>query len=409
MKPPGKKALWALAIITAVVAFVLYIRGTRAVVVGLAPVERRDLDLTVTATSTGTVKSDTEVKATAQRTGMISELFVVEGDVVRAGDKIAELDRAEVELNLKLAEASAARIRSQLAEARSSLKALAVDVQTGVRSAEARLADAKARYESQKALYEKGYISKIEFTSIEKEYDVARASREAALAGNEKVRAKEDEVRAQEAALREAEERVALERLNHGYSSIASPVDGIVTSLPVKRGETVARGSLVAVVITTGSLYIEAFIDEADIERVKLGQPAKVTMDAYPDRAFEGRVYKRSPVVIGGRLESRTFEVRTRLDDAGVALKPGMSADVEIVVDSLRDALVAPSQAVVEREGKKYIYVNEGGRARPRAIEVGLSDWTYTQVVSGLRAKEEIVTTPDVPGLKDGARVKARD
>jgi HlyD family secretion protein len=113
-----------------------------------------------------------------------------------------------------------------------------------------------------------------------------------------------------------------------------------------------------------------------------------------------------SPVVLGGKHETRTFEVRTRFKDKDVVLKPGMSADIEIVVEEVKNTLVLPSQAVMEREGKKFVYVKEGSRARLKEIKTGLSDWTYTQVISGVEEADEVIFNPDVPGLQDGVRLK---
>jgi multidrug resistance efflux pump len=409
MKILKRTSFWILVVVLSVTSFAVYKRASRSIEVKVEPVARRDLDFTVTATSTGTIKSDMEIKVTAQRAGMISDIYVVEGDIVDDGEMIAELDRSEAELNLRLSQATLDKMKARLSEMRSAIKASRVEVQTAIKSAEAGLTEKEARYGSLKELFDKGYLSQIEFTAAEKEYEVAKADYDAALSGGEKLKAKEDEIKAQEAAVQEAGHKLSLERLNHEYSFINSPASGIVTSMPVKKGETVSKGSLVAVVITTDSLYIEAFVDEADVGRVKLGQEVRVTMDAYPDENFDGRVYKISPVVIGGRLESRTFEVRTRKLVDDVVLKPGMSADTEIVVDRVKDALVIPSQAVVEKEGKKYVYIMKGKKARLREIQVGLSDWTFTQVVSGLKDGAYIVVTPDVPDLNDGTRIKVKE
>jgi HlyD family secretion protein len=137
-------------------------------------------------------------------------------------------------------------------------------------------------------------------------------------------------------------------------------------------------------------------------------------MDAYPGRTFRGGVYMLSPVVTGSEREARTFLVRIRIEDSPAGqgfepdpvIKPGMSADVEIVVDTLRNALVLPVQAVFERKDGNYVYVLKGSRAALRKVKTGRSSFDYVEIASGVREGEEVVTNPDAAGLRDGARIK---
>lgn len=405
MKFYRRTSFWLLVALFSFVAFFIYKKSTVTVQVKTVPAVIQDLDLTVTATSTGTIRSDMEIKITAQRAGKLTGLFVEEGDMVEAEQKVAEIDPVEAEINLKLSRAALEKASAVLSQMKSALNALLVEVETGIQSARARLREVEERYERYGKLHEEGHISRLKFIAIESEYHVAKADYEAALSRMDAFKAKKDEIKAQEAAVREAQNMLELAKLNYAYSFIKAPARGIISSRPVSFGETVANGTLIAVLITTDSLYIEAFIDEADVGRVRVGQEIRITMDAYPGEIFRSEVYKISPVVLGGRLETRTFEVRMRPPERGILVKPGMSADIEIVVESVRDCLVIQSQAVMDRDGKKYVYVSNGTRASLREIEVGLSDWTYTQVISGIEEGENVIITPDVPGLEDGARI----
>lgn len=396
--------------IVAVSAGFLYIRGAnKSLEVRTEAVGRRVLEITVTATATGTVKSDTEVKVTAQRTGKIHRIHVVEGDIVQKKDLIAELDPVEVQINLKRSQASLDRARSVSEEMKSSFEALKAEIQAAIDRTTSRLADTEQRYGNLTELYGKGFVSKLEFDAVKTEYEVAKAEHESALAGRAKVEARRREMEAQASAVKETEEALKLARLEYDYSFLRSPINGVVTSVPVKLGETVSKGSLVAELIETESLYVEAFIDEADVGKVKLGQEAYVTMDAYPGRELKGRVYMISPVVLGERQETRTFEARTRVLEEHVELKPGMSADIEIIVGRVENTLSVPSQAVIERAGKHYVFVKNGSRARLREVKTGLFNWTLTEITSGLEESDVVITTPDVKGLEDGSRVSARE
>ncbi|MBI4684048.1 MAG: efflux RND transporter periplasmic adaptor subunit [Nitrospirae bacterium] len=352
-----KISFWFFLVLIFLAAFFIIKRSFNAIEVKVSPVKRQELTITVTATSTGTIKSGTEMKITAQRAGRISKLSVEEGDILKPGSGIAEIDTDEALLNLQIA--------------RSSLdKTIAV------------FKEAEARLRRFSELKEKGYISELEADSVHREYDVASAN------------------------VKEAKNSLSLAKLNYDYSFVKSPIHGVVISRPVKLGETVAKGALVVNIVSTEDLYIEAFIDEADVARVKTGQEVSITMDAYPGKIFNGEVYMISPVVLGGKQETRTFEMRTRLKDKGIIVKPGMSADIEIIVDSAKDVLVVPSQAVIEREGRKFVFVKSDSHARLKHVETGRFNWNFTEVISNIKDGDIVIINPDVSGLEDGKRVK---
>ncbi len=383
-------------------------KAFKAVEIKTVRVERQNLTVTVTATSTGTIKADEEVRLTAQRIGRISKLYIKEGSLVKAGDLVAEIDPDETMYNLQMAQAALQRTQARLDELKAAYNPLKIEVETTIDKAKANLQETEKRLKRFMDLREKGYISQMEVDSMQRDHDVTKATYESALSGREQLIARAEEIKAQEAAVREAKNYLLLARLNYDYSFVSSPLSGVVTSVPVKIGDTAARGTLMASVVSTDSLYIEAFIDEADIAKVSKGQRVYVSMDAYPDRIFEGEVYMISPIVLGGKQEARTFEVRVKFKEKGITIKPGMSADVEIMVDSVKDKLVVPSQAIIERSGGKFVFVKRGSIARVIPVKTGLYNWNLTEIVSGLKEGDIVATNPDTPGLEDGARVKER-
>jgi HlyD family secretion protein len=158
--------------------------------------------------------------------------------------------------------------------------------------------------------------------------------------------------------------------------------------------------------VDVARLYVRATVDEFDARRVHLDQEARVTLDAFPGRTLRGRVYKVSPAVSGERQEARTFTIRVSLEEGKELLKPGMSADVEVIVARRPGALFVPTQALLEREGKRWVYRVAEGRARLVPVRVGESNWQSTEVLDGLAEGDQVVVNPDTPGLAEGTRVK---
>lgn len=397
---------WAIAAVCVAGIVFAAVRHFDRVGVTVVELKRQDLAITVTATSTGTVKADQEVRISARRPGTVKRLLVEEGSVLNQGDLVAELESEESMNRLSASDAAFHRMTATLSSLRLGLEAFRTEVESTIRKSAAILDETGSRLKKFKELMEKGYIPQLELDALTREYDVARAGHMSALAAREQVRAKEEEIRAQEAAVRQTESERSLGKIQYEYSFIRTSLAGVVTSRPVKVGDTVPAGALIAAVVSPDSLYIEAFIDEADVAAIRVGQQVHIGFDAYTGRVFAGEVFLISPVVLGGKQEARTFEVRVKLLDSGVAVKPGMSADVEIVVDRVADALVAPSQAIVEKAEGRFVYAVRKGKAVLIPVKTGRVTWNLTEITDGLAEGDAVISNLEAAGLEDGARVK---
>jgi multidrug resistance efflux pump len=302
-----KFSFWAIVLVLVVTGLFTAKKMLSSIEVKGFAVEKKDLVISVTGTSTGTVKADIEVKLTAQRTGTVAKLYIEEGSVVKAGAPIADLDPEEMQQRLKLSTASLDRMKAQQESLRTGLKAFSAEVTSNINRAKAVLDEAETRLKRYQELTGKGFISQSDLDAVQREFDVAKASYASARAGQEQIRAREAEIRAQDAAVEQAQREHNLARIMYDYSFIRTPVSGVVTSRPVKIGETVPLGGLVASVVALDTLYVEAFIDEADAAKIRIGQPAHVTMDAYGEKVMKGEVYMISPVVLGTKQEARTY------------------------------------------------------------------------------------------------------
>jgi RND family efflux transporter MFP subunit len=288
---------------------------------------------------------------------MITRLYFDEGDIVKKNDLLAELDTSEVSAKLRKAEAD-------------------------LKQAEVNLASAESNYRRKEALYREQLLTKQQYDDALTKLDLARAAFKSARAIRDTF------------------------KLQYDYSFIKTPVSGIVAEKLVDVGDTVTTGQRIASVVDADRLYISAPVDEADVSRIALGQNVKITMDAYPEKVFSGKVIRISPIVTGTRQETRTFEVRVSVPEEDIVIKPGMSADVEIVTGMVKDTLVIPFHAVIERESGKFVYVNENGKAKLRKIEVGLNNWNYIEIKKGLTEGEMVIFAPDIPDFKEGKRVR---
>lgn len=197
-------------------------------------------------------------------------------------------------------------------------------------------------------------------------------------------------------------------------TQLKAPFDGLVTQVHAHPGELVlpqpVAGPLAAPIvqiIDDSELDVRADIDEVDSVGLRLGERARLTLDAVPGRSFEGRVTEIAPAVATALDQSRTVQVKvTVLPDP--ALRVGMSADVEIITGEAPHVLLIPSTAVLDRDHKKLVYVDDDGKARTKDLEIGLANWEVSEVRSGLREGEQVILPSDAVSLKDGLRVRAK-
>ncbi len=352
-----KPVFWLLIILIGLFGFFFYKKQFAPLEVKGVSVQRQNLETTVTATSTGIVKSEVEVNITAQRTGRITDLYFDEGDMVEAGTLLAKLDTSGVMANLRKAEAD-------------------------LRQVEVNLSGTEMEYRRKEALYREHLLTRQQFDDVQTRLLLAKAAVESARASRDIV------------------------RLQYNHSFIKTPVSGVVAERPVEVGDTAAAGQKIASIVDPNALYISAPIDEADVDSLAPGQEVKITMDAYLGESFYGKVIKISPIVTGARQETRTFQVKISMPEEDITLKPGMSADIEIITGEAKDTLIVPSQAVIDEGTGQIVYVIEGGRAKRRNVKTGLFNWNFTEIKEGLTEGEMVIFPPDVPDFEEGIRVK---
>lgn len=409
MSSSRKRLLLVAIVAVVVVAAIFFYRKSQQIEVETMSVKRGDLVITVTPTETGTVDTDATALVKAEISARIEEVAVAEGDVVKAGDVLVRLDADDVRAKVTLASANLEAARARLASARIALPMEKGRTTAAVAQAKARLDDAKQKYDKKKQLYERRLIALGEMESSEADLDAARAAFDQAQANLEQVPVQERQIKVAQADVEQQAAQLRVAQLNLDRATIRAPIGGTVMELPVKAGELVQPGTPVVRITRMEGLYIKALVDEVDLGRLVLGQSAEITFDTLPDKKFAATLFEISPGVSVEKLKSRNVTVKLKLADPPAFLRPGMSADVEIIVDRVKNVPYVPAQTVMSRDKEQFVYVLEEGRVAKRVIEAGRSNWDYIEVRKGLREGEEVIASLDVEGLKPGVRAGRKE
>ncbi len=336
-----------------------------------APVERGGIAETVLAT--GNLSAVTTVQVGSQVSGTLEKIFVDYNSPVKKGQVIAQIDT-------RLFEASVLQAKGNLANARAALERANVQV-----------IDTERTYRRNRELVKDGFVAQADVDSAHTAYETALAQKRSA-----------------EGQVIQAQGQLSAAETNLRYATIHSPVDGIVISRNVDAGQTVAASFQTPTLFTIAQdltkMQIDTNVDEADIGKVKTEQRVTFTVDAYPDRTFDGSVVqvRNSPVVTQNVV---TYYVVVRIDNKDLLLKPGMTANVSIHVRDLPDVLKVPNAALRFRPsgerkpeekkgdgGPRVYLLGKDGKVKEISVRTGVSDGKHTQLVEGdLQAGDPLV------------------
>lgn len=368
-------------------------KGKEGTPVTFGKVERTDLVSKVSAN--GQIDAQRKVDLSANVMGQIVNLAVREGDVVKKGDFLLQIDQKQLAASAQGAEASMRAMFSDLDAAR------------------ANQAEAQRTYERARNNFEQKIIPAAELDRARTSLDAARAN-----------------VNAIQQRIQQARANVAAARDTLSKTTMTAPMAGVITALPVEEGEVAVIGTMnnpgTKLLTIADMSVVEAVmeVDETDIPNVKVGQRATVTIDAYPNKTFDGVVTEvgSSPMTAqgmgGGGSEAVNFEVKIQLTNPPAGVRPGFSASADIITGTRNKALAIPIQALVVREkpgtsGAKAqeeegVYVHKNGKVQFVPVKTGLAGDANIEIVSGLTEGQQIVTGPfrALREIKDGAKVR---
>lgn len=350
-------------------------------------------DLTVEISATGTLQPLTQVDISSELSGVVREVAVAENQQVRKGDVLAKLDTSKLEAQIERAQASAKAAAASVETARVTLK-------------ETEQALARASELARKGM------------ATQQALDTAQAARDRAKAALDSA----------EASLAIANADLKLQQADLAKSTIYAPIDGIVLTRSVDPGQTVASSLQAPVLFVIAAdlrkMELKAAVDEADIGQISVGQQARFTVDAFPERPFDAEIRDISyaSVTTDGVV---TYDARLDVDNTDMLLRPGMTATVSVVTQQAKGVLTVPSSAFRYRptetrergfsmlsmftgrrgpmrrpgqteqppaEGLRTLYVLENGQPRRVDVKIGSSDGDRTEVLSGLEEGDRVIT-----------------
>ena len=368
--------------------------------------ERGPVEQTIAAVVSGTVTPAQKSMVAAGMLGTIKKVHVAQGDTVAQGDLLVELDHEELDAQLALAEANLKVGESRLEQARIGAN-ISKDISaTQLSQANAQREQAEAEFTRIKALADRKAVSQSDLDKVTLALKVARETQAAAVAGQRENQVRDEEVRSAESMIEQLRQAVQVADAIRQKGFVRAPFSGVVARTILDAGEAVAMGLPVLHLVRTDDMYVEAPFDEANAGQIHVGQICRIELDAYPDREFKGEVSQIAPVVAINPDLSRTLNIRVRILEAMELFIPGMSADVTIIAEQKPDALKAPSESLVRDE---FAYRIENGRAVPHDVELGIGNWEFREILSGLNEGDLIVTSVAVKGLREGAKVRVVD
>jgi HlyD family secretion protein len=356
----------------------------------LASVERGDLARSVVATGKIEPRAKAQVKSKAS--GIVKKILVDYGDLVKEGQVLVELDKEELQARVREARATLLAAQASEESARASFER---------NKAEAEGPDVpfmKSAMERARKLHQQGLVAQSVLEDAEKLYQLALNKQMVALRNVAVTRAEMARSKAQVAQAQAALDRAEEDLRN---STIISPMDGLVLSRDVQVGDAVSSilvlGSQATLVMTIGDVsdvYVLGKVGEADISKVYLNQPARISVESLKDKKFAGKVTKISPLGVE-KDNVTTFEVRVSIRNATGELKANMSANAEIILEEKKGVLMIPESAVLY-EGGRNAFVEmpdpeaEKGR-RKVPVKLGISNGVKTELVAGLRERQQVI------------------
>jgi HlyD family secretion protein len=379
-------------VLIALVAIVAVARGSGSKIdpSKLAKATRSDIAKSVVAT--GKIQPITKVELKSKASGIVEKLYVDINQHVHKGQILAQLDQQEILAQVAAQKATLAAAEANVITYKANIE------QDRVNAAAPDLPMYKSTYDRNLAMENDGIVSKQTLDDAQRNYVAAENKRDASVA----------QISVDQAKFKQAEAQVqsaqaSLDQLNEqlSYTTLVSPMDGVVLSRDVEIGDAVSSilvlGSTATLVMTLGDttqVYVQGKVDEADIGSVYLSQPARIRVESFPNKTFNGKVTKIAPLGVE-KDNVTTFEVRVSIDNPTGELKANMTANAEILITEHKNALTVPEQALVyDNQKNASVFVPDSKQKdgqRKISVKAGISNGSKTEILDGLKEGDTVV------------------
>lgn len=397
--------VWLLLVFLGIfVGLLLYRSSQRSVLeVRAARVERQDIHSGVVTNGRAepTVRQDVR----AEVDGEIVRVEIQEGDSVRKGQKLLEINPTRSRSELEQARADLAEAENQLRLMRQGGTAIEIqELQAQRKTAQREREEAAREVAQNERLAEKGAIPRLELERSRQR--LAQAETNLSVIGQKlSQRYGLEEIAQAEAKVEAARAAVRLAELRLQSTAVTAPLEGSVYSLPVRVGDYVRSSDLLARVGSLDRIRVRVFVDEPDLGRVEHGQPVWVRWDGLPGNEWKGEV-ERLPSEIVELGSRRVGEITCTLENPQRELLPNMNLNVEIVTESKPAVLTVPREAVSGGDTNRYVFVIQNGALARRDVRTGILSATRVEIQAGLEEGDEVALSGEQP-LREGMRVRA--
>jgi len=347
---------------------------------------------------TGDIAPFAQVVIYSKVQGWVEKINFREGDRVRAGQVLATLDAREAEATVAQSKASLEAAVARLKQVKATSEET---IQSQIQQAKANLDFAEEDLKRFRELHQKDFIARQQLDDARTKYSVAKANYDLAL-NNIRQKTWENDIALAEAQVQQAKATLDLNQAQLANLIILAPMNGKITKRYVDPGIMVKDTTPILAMMDLDEVKMLVNVIEKELVRLQKGQEIKVTVTAFPNRTFQGRIAIITPAL---DLQSRTAEIQISIPNPGYILNPGMFGRVEALLRSDPKATLIPIQALITEEDKDFVYALKDGKAYRRPVQKGISKDTEVEIIRGLDPGEQVVTAGQ-EFLRDGIPVR---
>jgi multidrug efflux pump subunit AcrA (membrane-fusion protein) len=346
----------------------------------------------------GDIIPHTQVTIYSKVQGWVENINVREGDRVKEGQVLVTLDVREAEATVGQAQANLEAARARLAQVRATAEET---VQTQIQQTRANMELAEADLRRFQELYEKNFVARQQLDEARTKYNVAKAGYDLAL-NSLRQKTWENDLALAEAQVRQAKASLDLSQAQLANLIILSPMNGGVTKRFVDPGTMVKDTTPILTLMDLGEMKMVVNVIEREFVSLRKGQEVKITVTAFPDRVFNGKIEVINPAL---ELQSRTAEIQISIPNPDFLLKPGMFGRAQILLRSNPRAILVPVQSIVSQVDQDFVFVLQGEKVSRRLVRKGILKDTVVEILEGVAPGEKVVTAGQAL-LKDGSQVR---